>query len=126
MKIEIDKHGRKLYKFNHSVAQGGYLYAHKTKDGAVMDKAGLKNLLETIVKKHELFDATIKVYDSFFFLFFMFKPSLKLQDLIGSIQESSVPFGTWDEDYIWTGVYDLQEKFVRKDLERFGYNYEEG
>src|SRR3989344_6680427 len=119
MKIEIDKNGRKLYKFSHSVAQGGYLYAHRTRDSSVLNIDGLNVFLENIVKKHSLFDVTIKVYDDIFFLFFMSKLSLKPQDLIDSIQEGIVPFGKWDEDYIWTGVYDLQEKFVRKDLERF-------
>jgi len=33
---------------------------------------------------------------------------------------------SWDENYVWTGVYDLQEKRVRQDLEKWGYNYDEG
>ncbi len=127
MKIETDKYGRRVYKFSSSVAQGGYLYVHKTKDGgAIVNKDGLRNLLHAIAKKHELIDVTIKVYDTIFFLFFQSKPSLRPLDLIENIQEHINLFGSWDEDHVWTGVYDLQEKYVRKDLEKWKYDYERG
>ena len=70
MEIGYDRTGRKLYTFSSSVAQGGYLYAHKTSAGAIVDKEGLRNALSAISKKHELIDVTIKVYDTIFFLFF--------------------------------------------------------
>lgn len=127
MKIETDKYGRRLYKFSSSVAQGGYLYAHKTKgDSIIANKDGLRNLLRAIAKKHELIDVTIKVYEKIFFLFFQSKPSLKPIDLINNIQEHINLFGAWEENYVWTGVYDLQEKYVHKDLETWGYEYDEG
>ena len=126
MKIETDKYGRRVYKFSHSVAQGGYLYAHKTKEGKISNKEGLRNLLNALAKKYELIEVTIKVYENIFFLFFQIKPSLKSADLIDNLQAHIDLFGLFDDTYILTGVYDLQEKYVRKDLERFGYDYDKG
>lgn len=126
MKKEIDKNGRILYKFSSSVVQGGYLYAHKTKDGSIVNKEGLRNLLQAIAKKHDLLDITIKVYEMIFFIFFQIKPSLRPVDLINNIQEHIGLFGEWDDSYVWTGVYDLQEKYVRKDLEKWGMDYDKG
>jgi len=124
MKREIDKNGRRIYKFSHSVAQGGTLYAHKTA-GIIENKIGLRNMLHAIAKKHNLIDPVIKVYDHIFFLFFMMH-NTSPQTLIESIQKNIVPFAAWDEDYIWTGVYDLQEHYLRDYLEKAGYAYEEG
>ncbi len=127
MKIEIDKHGRKIYKFSHSVCQGGYLYCHKTKDRIpIGDKEELRNSLHAVAKEFELIDVTIKVYDAIFFIFFMNKPSLVPQQLIDSIQKNTAAFSTWEENYVWTGVCDLQESYVRKDLEKWGYDYDKG
>src|SRR3989338_7239812 len=104
MKIETDKYGRRVYKFSSCVAQGGYLYVHKTKNiTSIANKEGLRNLLQAIAKKHELIDVTIKVYETIFFLFFQSKPSLKPVDLINNIQEHIGLFGLWDDDYVWTG-----------------------
>ena len=47
MKIETDRQGRRLYKFSHSVCQGGWLYAHKAA-GDIPDKEGLRNALKAI------------------------------------------------------------------------------
>ncbi len=127
MKIETDKWGRRVYKFSHSVAQGGYLYGHQTKDSQpIINQEGLRNLLHAIAKKHELIDVTIKVYEKIFFFFFQIKPSLRPIDLINTIQEHLALFGVWDEEYLWTGVYDLQEKYVRQDMAKMGYEYEKG
>ena len=127
MKIETDKNGRRIYKFSSSVCQGGYLYAHKPKNNnTIANKNGLRNSLNAIAKKHGLIDVTIKVYDNIFFLFFMSKPSLVPQSLIDSIQKNINSFAEWDESYVWTGVYDLQEKYVRQDLEKWDYDYDKG
>ena len=126
MKIETDKNGRRLYKFSHSVAQGGYLYAHKTANNAIANKDGLRNALNAIAKKFELIDVSIKVYGNIFFLFFMSKPSLVPQELIDSIQSNTVSFAEWDENYLWTGVYDLQEKYLREYLAKAEYDYDDG
>ena len=32
----------------------------------------------------------------------------------------------WDEEYVWTGVYDLQGKFLREDLKKWGLDYDKG
>lgn len=126
MKIETDKNGRRVYKFSSSVAQGGYLYAHKTTGDAITNHEGLRNALNAIAKKFELIDVTIRVYDKIFFIFFMSKPSLVPQGLIDSIQMTTASFAKWDENYLWTGVYDLQEKYVRDYLAKLGYDYESG
>ena len=125
MKIETDKNGRRLYKFSHSVAQGGYLYAHKTSGGAITNQEGLCNALNAIAKKFELIDVTIKIYDKIFFMFFMSKPSVAPQELIDGIQRNTASFAEWDEKYLWTGVYDLQENYLRKYLTKAGYDYDD-
>lgn len=125
MKIEIDKDGRRMYKFSHSVAKGGYLYAHKTTGDAIANQEGLRNALNAIAKKFELIDVTIRVYDTIFFVFFMSKPSLAPQKLIDSIQSNTASFAEWDNDYLWTGVYDLQETYLREYLTKAGYDYDD-
>lgn len=118
---------RKTYKFSHSVFQGGFLYAHKMPGNKkIENKDRLRNVLEEITTKFELLDATIKIYDSIFFLFFMHRPATKSTEIINAIQESIKPFGSWHQDYMYTTVYDLQEKYVRKDLEKLGFDYDKG
>ena len=118
---------RKTYKFSSSVSQGGYLYAHKTANGEIIkNKEGLINTLNAISKKFELIDVTIKIYDSFFFFFFMMRPRTLPIELIHSIQKNIASFALWAPDYIYAGVYDLQEEYVRKDLEKLGFNYDKG
>jgi len=127
MKKEIDKDGRILYKFSHSTAKGGNVYIHKTLSGkSIENKQGLRNYLEAISKKHDLIDPTIKIYDTIFFLFFHTPKSLAPALLIESISQNISLFSKWDEEYVWAGVYDLQEKFLRKDLEKWGLDYDKG
>ena len=126
MKIELDKKGRRLYKFNHSVVQGGYLYSHRTANGEVIkNKEGLKNALNAISSKFKLIDPTVKVYGSIFFFFFLNRNVAPIK-LIEAIQKNIASFGIWDKDYLYTTAYDLQEKYLRKDLEKLGYDYAEG
>ncbi|MBI4981176.1 hypothetical protein HZC30_06500 [Candidatus Woesearchaeota archaeon] len=127
MKKEIDKYGRLVYKFSHSVGRGGDVYIHKTLVGKIIEnKQGLRNYLGAISKKHDLIDPTIKIYDTIFFLFFHTPKSLAPAVLIESIGKNLSLFSEWDEKYVWTGVYDLQEKFLRKDLEKWRLDYDEG
>ena len=126
MKKVYDKYGRTLYKFSSSVAQGGNLYAHKVKHDIIENKTGLKNVLNAVSIKFKLIDPTIKVYDSIFFFFFHVPKSLAPAALIDAIQKNISLFAEWDKDYLFTGVYDLQEKYVRKDLEKFGFDYDKG
>ena len=125
MKIVIDKLGRKMYKFSHSVYQGGYFYCHRA-NRKIENKLGLRNALNAIVVKLSLIDATIKIYDDIFFFFFMMKPLTKPADIIETIQKNIASFGEWDTEYLYNTVYDLQEKFLRKDLEKWRYDYEKG
>lgn len=116
---------RKTYKFNHSVVQGGYLYAHKTAKGEIIrNKEGLRNALNAIARKFELIDFTVKVYDSIFFFFFMRKPMVKPNELIEKIHKNISNFGVWGKEYLYTTVYDLQEEYLRKDLEKLGFDYD--
>ena len=125
MKIELDKKGRKLYKFNHSVHQGGYFYCHKA--GKKIDnKDGLRNALNAIAAKLDLIDVTIKIYEDIFFIFFMRKPLTKLIDVIQTIQKNITGFAEWDKEYLYNTVYDLQDKFLKKDMGEWGYDYEKG
>ena len=127
MKREIDTDGRILYKFSHSTAKGGNAYIHKTLSGKIIEnKQGLRNALEAISKKHILIDPTIKIYDTIFFFFFHIPKSLAPAALIESVGKNISPFAEWDEDYVFTGVYDLQDKFLAKDFERWGYDYDKG
>jgi len=127
MKKTYDKYGRTLYKFSHSVAQGGNVYIHKTApDKIIQNKHGLKNALEAVSKKFKLIDPTIKIYETISFFFFHVPKALAPAALIESIQKNISSFAQWDEDYVFTGVYDLQDKFLRKDLEKWGFDYEKG
>ncbi len=127
MRKEIDKDGRILYKFGHSTAKGGNAYIHKTISGRnIENKQGLRNYLDAISRKHELIDPTIKVYDTIIFFFFHIPKSLAPAVLIDSISKDMTLFSEWDENYLFVGVDDLQEKFLRKDLEKWGYDYETG
>lgn len=127
MKRILDKNGRVLYKFSSSVCQGGYVYAHKTKENTlIMNKGGLRNALHEIAVQYALIDATIKVYDTIFFLFYMTKPMVVPQQLINTIQEKIAPFSTWADQGFYNAVYDLQERFIREELHKWGYDYDQG
>ena len=127
MKKDIDKDGRIIYKFSSSVSKGGNVYIHKTLSGKIIgNKDGLRNALEVISKRYELIDPIIKIYDTIFFLFFHIPKSLAPAKLIESIGKNISSFGEWSKEYVFTGVYDLQDKFLRKDLEKWGYDYEKG
>ena len=126
MKKVYDKYGRTLYKFSSSVAQGGNLYAHKVRQGVIKNKDGLKNALSALSIKFRLIDPTAKVYDSIFFFFFHVPKSLAPATIIDSIQRNISPFAEWDKDYLFIGVYDLQEKYIRKDLDKWGFDFDKG
>jgi len=118
---------RKTYKFSSCITNGGFLYAHKTADNQIIEnKNGLKNALNKIAKEFELIDVTIKIYGSIFFFFFMMRPVIKTADIITSIHENISPFGLWNNEYIYSSVYDLQEEYVRKDLKKLGFDYNKG
>ncbi len=118
---------RKTYKFSHSIVQGDYLYVHKTLEGkAIENKEGLRNVLTAVARKFELMDVTIKVYGSLFFFFFMSKPRVAPLDVINAIQKHLHSFSSWSQEYVYTDVYDLQEEYVKKDLEKLGFNYDAG
>ncbi len=117
---------RKTYKFGSTTFQGGYLYAHKTVAGeTIKDREALRTALNALAAKMGLIDVTVKIYDAIFFLFFVAKPSLRPIDIIGQIQKSISSFGVWYEDYIYTGVDDLQEQHIRKQVAKWGYDYDE-
>ena len=127
MKIELDSKGRKLYKFSHSVHQGGYFYCHKTENnGTIQNKEGLRNVLKAISIKYKLIDVTTKIYENIFFFFFMMRPSVKPVELIEAIHKNIDSFAKWDKDYLYNTAYDLQEVYLRKDLEKLGVDYGKG
>jgi hypothetical protein len=125
MKIEIDKNGRTIYKFSHSVQQGGWLYVHNA-SSTITEKKELQTALENVRQTYTLFDTTTKIYDKIFFFFFAYNPSIAQDTIILAIRHAIEPLGTWSEKYVITGVYDLQEKYIRKDLEKWGFDYDQG
>lgn len=127
MKTEIGRDGRKIYKFSSCVSQGGFVYAHKTKEGEkIANKEGLRNALRALAKRFELIDVTIKIYDATFFFFYMTTPSVKPNELLESLQKNISSFAKWDTEHLHTGAYDLQDSFIRKDLKNWGFEYEKG
>ncbi len=114
---------RKTYRFSHSVAQGGLLYAHK---GKIEDKDKVREALHEVCDRLKLMDVTIKVYETALFLFFMMRPSLAQIEVISAIQKAISGLGSWEEEYMFIGVYDLQEEYVREELEKFGFEWEKG
>ncbi len=118
---------RKLYRFSHSTAAGGWLFAWKTKEGAeVQHKAELRERLAFIVQRFSLIDATIKVYPSIVFLFFTAKPSINQHDVVAAVLESLGSLERWNAQYLLTGAYDLQEAYIRRDLAQMGFAYDKG
>lgn len=127
MKIETRPNGRRIYKYSHSVALGGNVYIHKTLPGKVIEnKEGLRNALNATAKQFSLIDPTIKIYDNIFFFFFHIPKSLAPAELIESIQKNIPSFAGLDKEHVFTGVYNLQERFLRKDLEKWGFDYDKG
>lgn len=117
---------RKLYKFSHSVSQGGFIYIHKLKTGNIINKPGLRNYLTAISKKFKLIDVTIKIYDSVFFFFYVMNPSVAPLSLINEMQKSLCSFGDWEEEYAISGIYDVQKEYIRKFLKQHGLDYNKG
>ena len=126
MKITNDKYGRRLYKFSHGVSQGGYMFANKILTEKIENKEKLREILNVIVEKYQLIDVTIKIYDKIFFIFYMMKPSISQGLIIDSIKAEINTLGNFDEEYIFTSVHDLQEKYVREDLKKFKFDYDKG
>ncbi len=127
MKINYDKNGRKLYKLSHSICQGDFLYSHKTKEGELIkNKENLKNLLNAIAKKLGSIDVRIKIYKNAFFLFYMHKPSINSQQIIEGIQQNISQFALCEKEYLIMGANDLQEKYVKEEPEKRGFNYDKG
>lgn len=127
MKREIGVEGKVVYKFSHSVHQGGYAYGHKTKENHIIkDREGLRDALNAIARQYGLMDVTIKVYSNIFFIFFMMRPSIAPQKIIDAIQKGIGEFSEWSDDYIFSGMHDLQEKFIKEELAKWGLDYEQG
>ena len=118
---------RKTYKFSHSIGQGGYLFIWKAKEGCeIKNKTELRNQLNEVIQQFRLIDTTIKIYNSIFFLFFTFKPKIVLQQLIDSIVEKIQNTEEWDKESFCTATYDLQEQYVRKELQKYNFDYDKG
>ncbi|MFH1916765.1 MAG: hypothetical protein ABIJ21_05855 [Nanoarchaeota archaeon] len=116
---------RKIYKFSHSIGQGGFLYSHKIQIGRIQNKDGLRNMLQAVGKQFKLIDVTVKIYDDIFFFFFLFHTARPV-DLINKLQEHLHEYGEFTSDYLYTTVYDLQEEYLRKDLKEYGFDYDKG
>jgi len=80
---------RKFYKRSHSASAGGCAFAQRVKRGKIENKKELRIRLNEAGKKLNLIDATIKIYDNIFFLFFAMKPALAAAQAIDEIQKST-------------------------------------
>ena len=56
----------------------------------------------------------------------MMRPSVKPVELIEAIHKNIDSFAKWDKDYLYNTAYDLQEVYLRKDLEKLGVDYGKG
>ena len=118
---------RKTYRFSSSACEGGYLYIHKTADGEqIADKDGLRRALVLTGEQLGLIDVTVKIYNSLFFFFFMMKNNVKPITVIECIQEEINKFGKWHDGEFFGTAYDLQEAYIRRDLEKLGFDYDKG
>jgi len=113
-------------KFVHSMGQAGYLYCHKTAGSPISDREGLKAALNEASEKLGLDGSTIKIYRDIFFLFFRLKPEMPPIQIISSVHQGILPFGSWHPEYMLAGVNDLQEKCLRKGLKNAGFDYDKG
>lgn len=117
---------RKLYKHSHSASAGGWIFAQRLKNGKIENKEGLRNGLNNVIKILNLIDATTKIYDNIFFLFFATKPTLATTQAIDEIQKNIAGIADWDSEYLFDGVYDVQEEYLKKYLARTGLDFEKG
>ena len=128
-------------------------YAHKLFPDAInlVDlefEENLEKTKELIEQKKTIFEAGLKIGDLFLradvleptekgWNLYEIKASTKQKPehipnslapalLIESIGKDLPLFSELAEKYVFTGVYDLQEKFLRKDLNKWGYDYEQG
>ena len=56
----------------------------------------------------------------------MYRVDRDWYQLVESIQKNTVSFADWEENYLFTGVYDLQEKYLRNYLKQKGFEYDNG
>ena len=62
----------------------------------------------------------------FSFFFFHLPKSLAPFRLIEFIQKNITSFAEWDENYLFTEVYDLQKNDLKKYLKNLGFEYDKG
>lgn len=117
---------RKLYKFSSSVCAGGWVFAQRVKSGKIENKEELRSRLNEAGMKLNLIDATAKIYDNIFFLFFAMNPTLAAAQAIEEIQKSMAGIADWDSQYLFDGIYDVQEEYLKKYLAKTGLDFEKG
>lgn len=86
----------------------------------------MRSRLNEACKKLNLFDATAKIYDNVFFLFFAMKPTFTAAQAIEEIQKNTVGIADWDSEYFFDGIYDVQEEYLKKYLAKTGLDFEKG
>lgn len=117
---------RKVYKHSHSASAGGWVFAQRIMVGKIENKEELRIMLDEASKKLNLIDATAKIYDNIFFLFFAMKPTLAAAQAIEEIQKNIAGIAGWDSKYLFDGVYDVQENYLKKYLKDLGLDFVKG
>ncbi len=93
------------------------------KSGKIEKKEELGRRLNDAGIKLSLIDATAKIYDNIFFLFFAMKPTLAAAQAIAEIRKNILGIADWDSQYLFDGVYDLREEYLKKYLSEFGLDF---
>lgn len=115
----------KTYRFSHSAAQGGQIYAHKANSKITL-KESLRKALQKASEELRLIDTTIKIYDDIFFMFFFQRNTTSPAEAINKIQESIKGHAEWNKKYVYGHVNSLEKKQLKKEIEMNGYDYEKG
>ena len=114
-----------IWRPDPACGQAGRLYAPRS-IAPISDKPALRQALQSVAQQLRLRDPTVKVYNTIFFLFCMLPHTLSPAKLIESVQQAAAPFAQWDKEYLFTAIEDTQEPYIRRDLQKLGFAYDEG
>lgn len=122
---------RKMYKGSHSVSYGGQHFIQRIESGNAVfvgDLAErLKSDLMEVSKTLKAEDATIKICKNHFHVFFhmpaRYAPAVFIDLFRFTVENVMKEFGMdeqLDEDYVFTGIYDLSEEHIKKEMKILG------
>ena len=122
---------RKMYKGSSSVSLGGQHFIQRLKPPEAIFPDGaaekLKSELLKITENLKAQDTTIKVCKNHFHVFFhmptKYAPAVLIDLFRFTVENVMKEFEMneqLDDEYVFTGIYDLSEEWIRKELKAIG------